>query len=410
MQLLLFLLSLLLTVTTTFQSFDIKATPPKELEAYNSSTKRMFSILIENMSGGKVWVIGNSAKTEIGEVAGIGKYAARASDDFWQSHYVSSQGKSKGCISSASANKISIRCGPNRQYDPIKPDNWMASEFKIVPFTSATEDSTIVVSCPGGHDLFNDWSPYIGNPVYAFDKGAWKPIDQYFADPTRQLPEKILIDVLRPEKRIKYIEFENWSVGDIVNGIKMQESGGVFVMGDDDVSRQIAKVLERVKYALPMEGTQYSRLGQVFCTNGGMLELSTVGWTGKNEDEFRGGVQITSLNHAKFMKRNLGKTDYMGQGKRMIIGPMKSYKEDLDSSYTNDSGLLNEPLEGLPPIFAGYLRCYFDPSNFEDSFRYYVSQDFGKTWQLTNEISGISNGDGGNEVKYWTHIRLMIGR
>jgi hypothetical protein len=410
MQLLLFLLSLVCAVTTTFQSFDIKAEPPKELEIYNSSTKRMFAVLIENVPDGKVWLIHNSERKEIGEVATPGKFASRASDDFWQSHYLSSQNKSKGCVSLASTNGISVRCGPNRQYDPTKPDNWMASEFKIVPFTTEVIDSTIAVSSPGGYDLFNDWSPYAGNPVYAFDKGSWRPIDQYFADPTRQLPEKILIDVLRPTKRIKYIEFENWAVGDVVNGIKMSEPGKVVVMEENDTSQQIAKVLERVATSLPIAGTEYSRLGQISNTDGGILELSTVKWTGKNSDEFRGGVQITSINHAKYMKQNLGIEDYIGKGKRMIIGPTSSYNEDLKTSYVNETGLTNEPLEGLPPIFSGYLRCYFDPGNFEDSFRYYVSQDFGKSWRLTNEIPGNSNGSGENEVKYWTHIRLMVGR
>lgn len=410
MQLLLLLLSLVLAVTTTFQSFDIKAEPPKELEAYNSSTKRMFAVLIENVPDGKVWVIHNSEKTEIGEVSTPGKYASRASDDFWQSHYLASQNKSRGCVSLASTNGISVRCGPNRQYDPTKPDNWMASEFRIVPFTTSATDSTITVSCPGGHDLFNDWSPYAGNPVYAFDKNRWRPIDQYFADPTRQLPEKILIDVLRPEKPIKYIEFENWAVGDVVNGINMTEPGKVLVMDESDASHQIAKVLERAKTSLPIVGTEYARLGQISCTNGGTLELSTVGWTGKNEDEFRGGVQITTLNHAKFMKNYFGIQGFIGEGKRMIIGPISSYKDDLETKYANEEGLINEPLEGLPPIFGGYLRCYFDPSNFEDSFRYYVSQDFGKSWRLTNEVPGTINGGNENEVKYWTHIRLMVGR
>ena len=68
-------------------------------------------------------------------------------------------------------------------------------------------------------------------------------------------------------------------------------------------------------------------------------------------------MQITALNHAKFMKNNLGVQDFIGEGKRMIIGPISSYKEDLDSKYADDNGLLNEPLEGLPPIFGGYLAA-----------------------------------------------------
>lgn len=407
-----FLLALLLSVTATLKAFDIKADVPPEAKRFDVSTIRLFSVLIDNSAGGKITIYTDGGSREIGEVVTPATQATRASDGFWASHYVCAQNGTKGAIVASAVNAIHMRCGPKRQYDPAKPTNWNASELSIIPFTEEGGTGDIVVSNPGGYGIFNEWSPYVGNPVYALDRGSWVPLDSYFTDPTRIPPQFLFIDVRRPRDNVRYIEFENWSKGDVVNGVQMEDYGGIYVMDETEKRYQIGRVLQRATQTGRFIGSEYADIGRVRATHPGVLELSTTRWRGKTDDEnLRGGVQIVPANHAKYLHYNLGQSWFIGGGAWMIVGPVNSTQEDLKNpSYTEDGKLLIDPIEGLPPIFSGYIRPYFDENNYESSFRFFVSEDFGRTWRTPPEITGVPGAGEKSPVSYWTHIRLMVGK
>ncbi len=405
---------MVLLITSTFLSFGTKSTPPKELSQFNVPTVRMFLVLIENYNQGKVWAIDGGTKTYICDVVKPATSAQRASDGFWAAHYVRSQTGAYGCVAATAVNAIHLRCGPSRIYDPKKPNDWLASEISIIPFTELENAGTsqLVVSSPGGNEIFNNWSPYVGNPVYAYDKNKWVPLDEYFLGSTRSAPKDILIDVRRPTKHPRYIEFENWTKGDTIKGVTMGECGGVFLLDDENNRVQVAKVLQRVTQTGRFIGSEYADTGQVRANHGGVLDLSTSRWRGKIADEnLRGGVQIIPANHAKYLHYNLGQNWFIGGGAWMIIGPLSSSPEDLlNSQYTNDVGLLIEPLEGAPPLFSSYIRPYLDQGDYESSFRFYISEDFGRTWRSPPEVEGVPLPGEVSPVSYWTHIRLELGR
>ena len=126
--------------------------------------------------------------------------------------------------------------------------------------------------------------------------------------------------------------------------------------------------------------------------------------------EFEGGVQIIPANHAKYLHYNLDKTGLS------VAVPDDSWScqfctgKPQNPSRRREWKLLIDPIEGLPPIFSGYIRPYFDENNYESSFRFFVSEDFGRTWRTPSEITGVPEAGEKSPVSYWTHVRLMIGK
>jgi len=408
------LLSLLLTFTSTFLAFDVKADPPTELMKYSCSTIRMFTVLINNVESGDIVAIDGALTTVIGHVVKPAKTAKGASDGFWAAHYVGGQNGSKGGICAAAVNAIHIRCGPIRTYDPNKPLNWKPLILSIVPFTEgeSANDGDIVVSSPGGSEIFNKWSPYLGNPVYALDNSNWVTIDTYFENPVRTAPKQILIDVRRPAKRVISIEFENWIKGDLIKGVVMEDYGGIYVEDENGEKTKVAKVIQRVSSTGRFEGSEYAEIGQVRASHPGVLEMSTTMWRGKVENEnLRGGIQIIPANHAKFLNWNLNLRYFIGGKSWMIIAPLNSDPDMLnDRRYTIDGKLTYDSLEGMSPIFNSYIRPYFDENDYESSFRFFVSEDFGRNWRQPPEIEGLPPEGEESPVSHWTNIRLMLGR
>lgn len=409
------IVAVILSIITIFASFGVQAKPPEELKMFDIPTARMFMILINNVENGKIEAI-RAGKTEyVGDVVVPAKNAERSSDLLWAYHYCRGQNGKYGCVVGTAVDTIDIRCGPDRMYDPLKPHNWLASILSIVPFTKEEEATAkdIVVSCPGGSDIFNKWSPYVGSSVYAMDNDEWIPISQYFSSPTRLAPKKILIDVRAPTQWYPYIEFENWVAGDTIKGETMTTDGGVWVKQSDGERKQIAKVVQRVESTGMFPGSEYAEVGQVRMNTPGMIEISTNRWRGKIDDPtLLGGFEIIAENDAKFMHNDIGMSWFIGGDKPyMIIAPMDAISADLtNKDYTNDKGLVMSPTIGLPPFFSGFIRPHFEFDNFETSYRVFISEDFGRTWRAVPEINGVPGEGETSPLKHWTNIRLMMGR
>jgi hypothetical protein len=407
-------LSALLSVLTLFVSFGVKANPPNELGIFDVGTVRMFMLSIENVPNGKIEAIKGGSVSFVGEVIKPAVFAERTPDLLWSYHYCKAQNGSFGAVVGTAVNSIDIRCGPSRIYDPTKPDSWLTSMISIVPFTmeDVATDKDMVVTCPGGSDVFNKWSPYVGSSVYALENDKWIPITQYFTSPMRGAPARILIDVRSPVKWFPYIEFENWTNGDTIKGETLTSDGGVWVKMPDGERKQIAKVIQRVESTGMFPGSEYAEVGQVRANTPGMIEIATNRWRGKIDDEnLRGGIEIIAENDAKYIHNNLGLNWIIGGKPYMIIGAMDSSSDDLSNKqYTDDNGLVMTPTIGLPPFFNGYIRPCLEFENFETSFRVFISEDFGRTWRSIPEISGVPENGQPSQVKYWTNIRLMLGR
>ncbi len=408
------LLVLLMAFTSTTNAYCIKNRTPAELDEFNTQTVRAFAILIDNSEDGAISIIKPGKITEIGAVVRPAFQAERAPDLFWAYHYCGGQNGSKGAVVGAGVNTIDIRCGPNRSYDPQRPNNWLASVISVIPFTEE-ENATpndIVVTCPGGSDIFNKWSPFVGNPVYAMDGEEWISIDSYFTSPTRNAPRMILIDVRKPKLYLPYIEFENWIRGDTIKGETMTDDGGVWILNQHGEKNKIARVLQRLESTGLFTGSEYAEVGQVRINTPGLLEISTNRWRGRIEDpNDRGGVEILADNDAKYLHYNLGYQSIIGGKPYMIIGSLDSQPSDLANPvYTDDNGLLIKPTMGSPPFFNGFIRPHYEIDNFESSFRVFISEDFGRTWRAIPEITGTAQPGEISPVHYWTNIRLMMGR
>lgn len=408
------ILSMLLSAMTLFVAFGVKAEPPSELKLFDVPTVRSFVVSIENVEDGAIDVISAGTRTNIGVVVKPVLFAQRASDMLWSYHYCKGQNGSHGAVVGTAVNSIDIKCGPKRDYDPLKPTNWLTSIISIVPFTQeeGALDKDMVVSCPGGSDIFNKWSPFVGSSVYALENEVWIPISDYFTSPTRPAPKNILIDVRLPKVFYSYIEFENWTKGDTIKGEYMSDDGGVWVKDALGQRRQIAKVLQRVAGTGMFPGSEYAEVGQIRANTPGMIEISTNRWKGRIDDPtVLGGIQILGENDAKYLHHNLGFTSIIGGKPYMVIGAMNASSTDLFSpEYTDDNGLLMSPTIGLPPFFNGYIRPNLDYDNFETSYRVFISEDFGRTWRSVPEIAGEDDPSQRNPVYHWTNIRLMLGK
>ncbi len=399
-------------------SFDIECEKPVSLEEFDVSMSRMFVVLIENEVDGEIKIITDGKSRVVGEVVVPVEKALTIPDELWSAHYIGGSNGSKGGVVYSGGDSIIVRCGPNRSYDLEKPGNWKTSGIKIVPFTEeeVATDGDLVVGCPGGEVIFNEWSPYVGNSVYAMEKnGTWKTLDTYFASSTRTAPKLIMIDVTRPSKKLSYVEFENWTEGETIRGQTMDEPGSVYVRWDGQERKKVGVVLKKLESHENIPGSEYAEIGQVCSVTPGEIILSTSGWYGFIEEDIdgylRGGVKIIPVNHAIFMDSYIKDSNLIGDGSVMIIGHPDSSKLDLErQSILEDGEIVIPPFMGLPPFFNGFIRPRFEQSDYTSSFRYYVSDDFGRSWRTTSEVNGELDDSGKSRVRYWTNIRIMIGK
>lgn len=414
------ILAILLSVVSCFSlfnSFGVDATPALELTEFNTGLTRQFVILIENTDDGLIKVLTDAEEKVIGEVVSPVQRASSIPSRYWGAHYIGACNGSLGGIVYTGGDSIRIRCGPNRKYNLKRPRNWMPSGITIVPFTEeeSAVDGDLVVSCPGGEDIFSKWSPYIGNPVYAMEHdGSWSTIDNYFSSTTRSAPEMIMIDVLRPDRKLEYIELENWIKGDVISGQKMEESGKLYVKWNGENRKVIGSVVQRAFAHDQIVGTEYAEVSQISSVAPGEVVLSTSHWYGQideEEENLRSGVRIIPINHAKYLRNDPELTDYIRDGSTIIVGAMGVEPIDLGTKEIMDGNeLRNPPIMGLPPLFNGFIRPRFEQSDYSSSFHYYISDDFGRSWRSTSQIIDQLDEDGTSRVKYWTNIRIFIGR
>ncbi len=400
-------------------AYNVTSEPSQILQSYDTSTVRMFVVTIDNFEGGDVTISTSSSSKWVGDVVVPVDKVKTADDNKWSAHYIGASNKTRGGIVYSGGDSVLIRCGPDRNYNPSKPTDWVPSTIEIKPFTEEENavEGDLVLSFPGGEGIFNEWSPYLGNSVYAMDgSGKWSTIDTYFTSANRTAPKRFMIDVQKPLEKISYVEIENWVKDQTLKGDVMESNGRVYAKRADGQREHIGNVLQRASTHSNIHGTEYTQIGQLSSTDPGSLILSTSRWYGlideKEDSQLRGGIKISALNHARYMTYVQDADDYIGDSSTIVIGSLSSTKEDLvNEEYTSENGdFPKPPMIGLPPIFCGYTRPYFDRDNYGASFHFYVSDDFGRTWRITSEVNGDNTESSESPINYWTNIRIMIGR
>ncbi len=414
------IISVVVTIVSCFSvffSFGVEAMPAPELAEFDTGFVRQFVILIENKEKGYIRVLTDANEEVIAEVVSPVNNASSIPNSFWDAHYIGACNGSLGGIVYTGGDSIRIRCGPDRKFNFTKPRNWMPSGITIVPFTENNDEAEgkLVVSCPGGEDIFSKWSPYVGNPVYAMEyDGSWSTIDKYFSSTTRKAPELIMIDVLKPDYDLEYVEIENWIEGDVISGQEMDQSGKVYIKREDENRREIGSVVQRAFAHDQIIGTEYAEVSQVSSVSPAELVLSTSHWFAKideGEEHLRSGIRIMPINHAKFLRNDPELKDFIKDGSTIIIGAKGVEPIDLGTKEIMDGDKVRCPLiMGLPPLFNGFIRPNFEQSDYSSSFYFYVSDDFGRSWRSTSQIIDQLDEDGTSRVQYWTNIRIFVGR
>lgn len=205
-----------------------------------------------------------------------------------------------------------------------------------------------------GHSIFRNQSPYVGNAVYVERDRKLQPVPE---DYTPIEGETFIIVVIRPDKPISSIDFEN------------NAHGKVTVRHPDGSSEVIASVDRPVTGTGRYDGTTFTGVGAINTNHGGVLTISTAPTCPPMiqegaSTETRGGFMIQPYFHV---------TEQGEQSPQvMVVGPKDSK---------------NPRIEGTAPLFSGNInltRYWGDP---EHSFRAQVKIDDGP-WEDTPQIIG----------------------
>lgn len=398
---------------------------PQSVQAENDPVlQQMFRIYIENWAGGVISKVeNNGTHIKIGTVVQAAAASKPADHGFWAAHYDKATDGTHGCVTATAVNAIHLRVGPEASYDPLNPNAWTPHLISLLPREHYEHDSprstaAIYTDINGGSAVFGGWTaPFVGSPVrYLRADGQWRPITEYFAgDYSKPAPKRFLIVVEQPVVQGSspdYIEFENWTAGDTVNGVTKNVNGRVLIHYPGGAPRQIADVLQRVKGTGRFIGSEYAEVGRIRANHPGVLDLSTspkVGYTTNND--LRGGLQIVPSNHAKYLYYNLGQNyGLIGHAQWMIVGPIGASNALLyDSRYTINGQLSYDPAwEAIAPIFAMYIRPKHVPGQPAASTIWQYSSDWGVSWHDPPTLQGITDPASGSPVVSWTNIRVWL--
>jgi hypothetical protein len=217
-----------------------------------------------------------------------------------------------------------------------------------------------------GHSIFRNDSPYVGNAVYVERDHKLQVVP---LDYTPIEGETFVIVVIRPDKPISSIEFEN------------NAQGKVTVRYPDGSGEVIASVDRPVKGTGRYDGTTFTGVGAINTNHGGVLTISTAPTCPPMiqegaSPETRGGFMVQPYFHA---------TEQGEQSPQvMVVGPIGQGQHVP----AHPVGVPAHPVvEGTPPLFFGNInltRYWGDP---EHSFRAQIKIDDGP-WEDVPQIIG----------------------
>lgn len=325
---------------------------------------------------------------------------------------------------SASSRKILRLRGPNGQGDPsltLLPEDWARGyESPAERAAIAGEDSArrtnIWTDCMGG--LFGQWAPPVGSPVFYHDGERWQPLAEYHpGNGNPGAPERMLIVVFRPRQLPRYLELENWTA----QALKAWRSkpgrvatppeelptrnGRALASWDEGgkQARPFGTVYQRVQAVGRLDDTGVARSGQICTNHPGNIAISTSAGVSHpvrraEESEALSGFQVIPANHARDgMVDDRGNAGYaIGHNVWMIVGSSQGNGREnsgqpspLGRLVSDPTFFMRPPLEGVAPLFAGYLSPrYFAEEDTSDRVPTQrrgnlvrISTDFGATWK-----------------------------
>lgn len=213
-------------------------------------------------------------------------------------------------------------------------------------------ESGIYTDIPTGQAIFRNLAPFVGNHVYRQVAGQLAPIyDGY----TPRDGDVILIVVTVPSRYPKAMIIEN------------NEGGSVrLVYSDGEV--KVARVERPVRGIGRFDATGYTGVGRINTNHTGVLTISTASITSGSKDgsshETRGGFMIQPSRHAK--------TNFE-INQICVVAPVSEGQQWL---------------EGMAPIFSGYINLAYDPSDEHNSFDVDIKTDK-SDWMPLPEMIGI---------------------
>jgi hypothetical protein len=292
---------------------------------------RSFDIVIENAKDGRIYILENGQRLDIGKVL----VPCGAVND---NGFTASMWGKNSAVTATAVNAMHIKVTNNeatgrgiifsvlpREFLNVQPEDYKSY---------LNRNTSIFTDIPAGTAIFGGaHAPFNGCPVIVTPAGSQPEVARALTpDYVPQEGDTLTISV-RQETGIDYIEFDN-SFGGFITEKRIGQEPEV-----------IGQVLKPVAGVGRFEGSIYARVGRIRASHPGVLCISTSPF---NEI---GGFQIIPRAHA--MSPEMNNARLLTQW--MVVGPI----DGRDPSW-----------EGMPPLFMGdfypsYIPLLGDAPDYE---------------------------------------------
>jgi hypothetical protein len=315
--------------------------------SYVKDSDEIFRIRVENSVEGRVQVSTDSGKT-YATVGHVNHPATRTLLGFAASAYTPDR-----AVAATAVHSIRVKTYTTNG-EPMTV-SIVASEFLKVPSDYGgyiPYDSGIYTDIPAGQVIFRNFAPFVGNPAKLERGGSLIDIPQGWQPASGDV---LVVIAYLPNPYLRELVFEN------------KAKGQVTATYTDGKTEQVGTVIVPVIGVGRFDATSYTGEGFVNTNHGGVVTISTAPIAnstlheGKG-DERRGGFQIQPSVHWKTQ---------IPMPQSMAVAPMPGAR----------------PLEGQPPIFAGYISLAYDAKSPDRSMRVECGFADG-TWQAMPGITG----------------------
>jgi hypothetical protein len=199
--------------------------------------------------------------------------------------------------------------------------------------------SGIYTDIPTGDAIFRNLAPFVGNHVY---REVGSQLGDIYDGYMPRDGDVLIIIATIPARYPKEMLVEN-------------KAGGSVSLVYADGEEKVARVERPVRGIGRFDATGYTGVGRINTNHTGVLTISTAPITDGAKDgsshETRGGFMIQPSRHAKTNSET---------NQILVVGPL------------SDGG---QWLEGMAPIFAGYIGLAYDPKDEQHSFRVDIKTD-----------------------------------
>ncbi len=315
-----------------------------------AADRELFRLRIENRTGGLIQA-SSDAGANYSVIGRVKRHAVAYYTGFPASAYVPD-----GSVAAVAVHGIRLKIGTLKEKNRSVPlsISLVPSDFDATPVRYGGHipyGSGIYTDIEAGTGLFRELAPFVGSKVMLEQDGALKSIPEGWKPSEGDV---IVIICTLPEPYLREIIFEN------------TPGGMVTAVYEDARTKHIAKTIRPVLGVGRFDGTSRTGVGAINTNHGGVLTISTapIAKTKQLEGvgkERRGGFEMQPSAHAA--------TQYV-MPQAMVIAPIEG----------------EEPLEGKPPLFSGFIGLAWDVNRPDKSFR--VEVDRGSGWKPMPEIIG----------------------